>query len=73
MGNENYSERNSIEETEMDIYESTLDKFPFLKRTSDAKDLTTIYIDPKKVFSRKERKDIEFAIKFVSEQRLHAF
>jgi hypothetical protein len=57
----------------MDIYESTLDKFPFLKRTSDAKDLTTIYIDPKKVFSRKERKNIEFAIKLVSEGQIHAF
>jgi hypothetical protein len=69
MGNENYSERCSVEEAEMQIYEET--KFPFLKRTDDTKNLTTIYIDPKKVFSRQRLKDIDFAVELC--QHLHAF
>ena len=67
MGNENYKD---IERR----YEELKERFPdIIRNERDSQNIVTVYIDPKKMFSRKERKDIEFAIKIVSEGRIHAF
>lgn len=68
MKNENYKD---VERRYEELKERLLPDA--ICREEDNPNLVTVYMNPKNMFSRKKRKDIEFAIKIASEGRLHAF